>query len=129
MLCQAGHALLLDCRSGESSGVPLDPGEHGLELVVIDTGVRHELADGQYAARRRECEQAAEILGVGSLRDVADSGQLTALPDPVLRRRARHVVTENRRGRPVAPLLRAHRLPEWGKPPSEAPAPPPRAFQ
>ncbi len=115
MLCQAGHALLLDCRSGDSSAVPLDPGEHGLEILVIDTGIRHELADGRYAARRRQCEQAAEFLGVGSLRDVADSGQLTALADPVLLRRARHVVTENLRVGCVAALLRAGRLPECGR--------------
>ncbi|MGO8961220.1 MAG: galactokinase [Streptosporangiaceae bacterium] len=115
MLCEAGHALLLDCRSGESAAVPLDPGRHGLELLVIDTGVRHELADGQYAARRGQCERAAELLGVASLRDVPDTAGLAALPDPVLVRRARHVVTENRRVERVAALLRAGRLADCGE--------------
>ena len=115
MLCQAGHALLLDCRSGESAAVPLDPGQHSLELLVIDTGVRHELADGRYAARRQQCQQAASLLGADSLRDVADTAQLGGLSDPVLVRRARHVVTENRRVDRVAALLRAGQMAECGK--------------
>src|SRR5215469_81402 len=72
LLCRAGHALLLDRRSGETSDVPFDPPAAGLVLLVIDTRVRHALADGRYAARRRACEQAARALGVGSLRDVTD---------------------------------------------------------
>jgi galactokinase len=115
MLCQAGHALLLDCRSGESSAVPLDPGQHGLQILVIDTGVRHELADGRYAARRRQCEQAAGMLGVRSLREVAEPDQLTGLHDPVLLRRARHVVTENQRVDQVGTLLQAGRLADCGE--------------
>ncbi len=114
MLCQAGHALLLDCRSGESRAVPLDPGQHGLRLLVIDTGVRHELADGRYAARRLQCQQAARLLGADSLRDVADAAPLGGLSDPVLVRRARHVVTENRRVERVAALLRAGQMAECG---------------
>ncbi len=115
MLCQAGHALLLDCRSGASAAVPLDPGQHGLELLVIDTSVRHQLADGQYAARRRDCQQAAELLGVGSLREVTDPAELNSLADPVLVRRARHVVTENKRVDRAATLLRTGRMPECGE--------------
>jgi galactokinase len=114
MLCQAGHALLLDCRSGESAAVPLDPGHHGHELLVVDTGVRHELADGQYAARRQQCQRAARLLGVHSLRDVADTAQLAGLADPILIGRARHVVTENQRVDRVAALLRAGRMAECG---------------
>jgi galactokinase len=114
MLCAAGHALLLDCRTGATSAVPLDPASAGLQLLVADTGVRHELADGQYAARREQCEQAARLLGVGSLRDVAGAGQLAALPDPVLRRRARHVVSENGRVELIAARLRAGRLADCG---------------
>ena len=63
LLCRAGHALLLDCRSGQTSDVPLDLAAAGLILLVIDTGVRHALADGRYAARRRSCEEAARALG------------------------------------------------------------------
>jgi galactokinase len=111
LLCRAGHALLLDCRSGATEDVPLDPAAAGLALLVIDTGVRHALNDGRYAARRRSCEAAARALGVASLRDLTDRpGAVAELADPELRRRARHVVTENRRVLAVAGLLRAGQL-------------------
>ena len=64
LLCRAGHALLLDCRTGVTADVPLDPAAAGLALLVVDTGARHALGDGRYAQRRRECEQAAALLGV-----------------------------------------------------------------
>ena len=114
MLCEAGQALLLDCRSGESSDVPLDPAAAGLQIVMADTGVRHVLADGQYAARREQCRQAAELLGVPALREVTGVSGLTALTDPVLARRARHVVTEIARVTQAADLLRAGRLADCG---------------
>jgi galactokinase len=108
LLCQAGHALLLDCRSGETSDVPFDLPAAGLVLLVIDTRVRHALSDGRYAARRRDCEEAARALGVSALRDVTDDpGALDKIADPVLRRRARHVVTENHRVLATVVLLRA----------------------
>ena len=108
LLCRAGHALLLDCRSGETSDVPFDLPAAGLVLLVIDTRVRHALADGRYATRRRACEEAARVLGVRSLRDVTDDpGALDAIADPVLRRRARHVITENGRVLAAVALLRA----------------------
>jgi len=111
LLCEQGHALLLDCRSGESSAVPLDLAAVGLVLLVIDTRVRHALSDGRYAERRRSCEDAARALGVASLRDVTDAldgiERVDRLSDPVLRRRARHVVTENARVLETVGLLRA----------------------
>jgi galactokinase len=107
LLCQAGYALLLDCRSNESSLVPLDLPAAGLVLLVIDTRVRHELADGRYAQRRRACEEAARVLGVPSLREVSGPGALDRISDPLLRRRARHVVTENARVLETVSLLRA----------------------
>jgi galactokinase len=111
LLCRAGHALLLDCRSGATQDVPLNPGAVGLTLLVIDTGVRHALNDGRYAARRRSCEEAARALGVASLRDLTDCPEaVSELADPELRRRARHVVTENRRVLAVAELLRRGEL-------------------
>jgi len=107
LLCQAGHALLLDCRSGASDDVPLEPGAAGLALLVIDTQIRHALTDGRYAERRRSCEAAALALGVASLRDLPDGpGDLAGLTDPELRRRVRHVVSENHRVLAVADLLR-----------------------
>jgi len=114
LLCQAGQALLLDCRTSESAAIPFDPSAAGLELLVIDTRARRELADGDYAGRRDECEQAARALGVPALRDITDVSQLARLTDPVLRRRARHVVTENERVLRAVELLRAGRLDEAG---------------
>ena len=105
LLCQAGHALLLDCRSGGTTDVPLDPAGAGLALLIVDTGARHALADGRYAERRRECDRAAALLGVGSLRDVTSPAAAAGLADPVLRRRARHVITENRRVEEAVALL------------------------
>lgn len=114
MLCAAGYALLLDCRTGGHTAVPLDPSAAGLVLLIIDTGVRHELAGGEYAVRRRQCEEAADLLGVTSLREVTDAAGLDALADPVLSRRARHVVTENGRVEQAVRLLRAGRLDDCG---------------
>ncbi|MGH3411746.1 MAG: galactokinase [Marmoricola sp.] len=107
--CTAGHALLLDCRDGAAEQVPFDPAGSGLRLLVVDTRVHHALADGEYGERRTQCEQACRALGVGSLRDASD-GDLDRIEDPLLRRRARHVVTENQRVTEVAALLRAGRL-------------------
>ena len=115
LLCRAGHALLLDCRSGATEELPLDPAAAGLALVVVDTGTRHALTDGRYARRRWSCEEAARLLGVASLRDLVDRPEdARALADPELRRRARHVVTENRRVLASAALLRRGALADVG---------------
>ncbi len=90
---RADHALLLDCRSWETEQVPFDPPAVGLALLVIDTRVQHELNDGGYEARRRDCEEAATILGVDTLRE-ATVDDLARIDDEQVRRRARHVVTE-----------------------------------
>jgi galactokinase len=88
-----------------TADVPLDPAAAGLALLIVDTGARHALGDGRYAQRRGECERAAALLGVGSLRDVTGPAEAGRLADPVLRRRARHVVTENGRVKQTAALL------------------------
>jgi galactokinase len=106
LLCRAGHALLLDCRTGTGTAIPLDPAAAGLMLLIIDTRARHALADGRYAQRRRACEQAASALGVRSLRDLTEEA-LAGLSDPSLRRLCGHVVAENRRVLQTADLLRA----------------------
>jgi galactokinase len=108
LLCTAGHALFLDTRDRSTEQVPLDLAAAGLELLVVDTGTSHTHADGGYGDRRRECEQAAERLGVRALRDVEDVAQLAALgDDDVLLRRARHIVTENQRVLDVVAVLRS----------------------
>ncbi len=105
LLSQRGHALLLDCRSLESSHVPFDPAASQARLLLINTRARHELAAGEYGQRRAECEQAARLLGVPSLRYLTGLGDLDRLTDPVLRRRARHVLTDNQRVLEVVGLL------------------------
>ena len=79
LLCEAGHALLLDCRAGTGTAVPLDTAAAGLDLLVIDTRARHELTDGGYASRRKACEAAVRAMGVRSLRDVTDESALAQL--------------------------------------------------
>lgn len=89
----AGHASMLDCRATTLTPVRVP---HEVVVAVMDTGTRRALADGSYADRRSACVRAAAALGVTALRD-ADEGRLGAIADPVDRRRARHVVTENQR--------------------------------
>jgi len=105
--CQAGHALLLDCRSLELAQVPFDPGAAGAALLLVNTRARHSLSDGEYGRRRAECEEAARRLGVPSLRSITDPAEVERLDDPVLRRRARHVVADDQRVLEVVALLRS----------------------
>jgi galactokinase len=114
MLCEQGHVLLLDCRSLQTAQIPLRVHQAGLELMVIDTRTEHELASGEYADRRQACEQAAKLLGVPALRDVTSVAELDRLDDPVLRRRARHVVSEDARVLATVALLRAGQVAETG---------------
>jgi galactokinase len=99
LLGEVGHAVFLDCRSGESRLVPLDLEGAGLELMVIDTRVSHSHSTGGYAARRRSCELGAELMGVPALRDlsVKDLAEAAGVLDEETFRRVRHIVTENAR--------------------------------
>jgi galactokinase len=107
LLCRAGHALLLDCRSLQTAQVPFAPEAAGARLLLINTRASHALADGEYGRRRAECEQAARLLGVPSLRCITAGADADRLADPVLRRRARHVVTDNQRVMRAVALLRS----------------------
>jgi galactokinase len=95
LLCEAGAALLVDCRSLEARSVPLDLAAAGLALLVCDTRVERGLADTGYNDRRSTCERAANTLGIEELRD-ATEGDLKRLSGEDLKR-ARHVVSENAR--------------------------------
>jgi galactokinase len=100
-----GEALFLDTRTLAVDRIPL-PG--GIDLVVIDSAVKHQHAGGEYAIRRRESFEAAQRLGVAFLRDAGiDAIPLLASLDPVLARRARHIITENRRVLEAVAALRA----------------------
>lgn len=92
-LADTQRALLLDTLSLERRFVDLPPAS---AVLVVDSGVARSLAASGYNQRRAECEQAAHRLGVASLRAVDGVERLRELPQP-LRRRARHVVTENAR--------------------------------
>jgi galactokinase len=93
---KAGHALLIDCRSLETRAVPLPP---GTAVVILDTSTRRGLVDSAYNERRAHCEAAAEALDVEALRDVSmeEFERQGAILEPQMRRRARHVITENTR--------------------------------
>ena len=115
-----GHALLLDCRSLEFENVPLDMSE--IAVVICDTNVKHDLATSEFNTRREECEKGVEILKeflpeIEQLRDVSveDFEKYAGhLPD-VIRRRCRHVVTENKRTLAAASCLRKGNLIEFGR--------------
>jgi galactokinase len=107
LLGQAGHALLLDCLSLETSQVPFDPAAAGASLLLVNTRAKHDLVDGEYGQRRAECEEAARRLGIPSLRSLTTPAEVDQLADPVLRRRARHVVADNQRVLDVVALLSA----------------------
>ncbi len=111
LLGQAGHALLLDCLTLDTSQVPFDPAAAGASLLLINTRAKHDLVDGEYGQRRAECEEAARRLGVPSLRSLTNPAEVDRLADPVLRRRARHVVADNQRVLDVVALLSTSRAP------------------
>jgi galactokinase len=95
LLARTGHALLLDFDDGSHRQVEWSPSREGLGLLVVVTGVSHALADGGYASRRADCEEAARTLGVRTLREARGAADpLDALTDPRVRRRVRHVLTE-----------------------------------
>ena len=104
---QVDHAVFLDCRTLDAKATPLSLKENGLEIVVMDTRVAHRLTDGGYATRRQSCEEAAEIMGVTSLRDVTVESLEASrnLLEDVVYKRARHVVTENERVKKTVELL------------------------
>jgi galactokinase len=115
--CTAGRALFLDCRSLEVDQIPFDLAAEGLAILVINSNAPHQHVDGEYGARRKSCEAAAQILGVPALRDVPADGlehTLRRIDDEVIRRRARHIVTENQRVLDTVEHLRSGRIREIG---------------
>ena len=92
-----GQAIYLDCRSEQVENIPLPP---QTELLVFHTGVEHRLVGGEYNERREQCFAAARALGVPALRDVGGERLAAARSelDPLVYRRAAHVVGEIERG-------------------------------
>lgn len=117
---EKNHALLIDCRTLLATTIPFDTSR--AELVICNTGVKHKLASSAYNQRRSECEQAVELLRVPmpdihALRDVSVSDfekYKEVLPE-VIRKRCRHVVTENARTLAAVEALRGNDLPRMGQ--------------
>ncbi|CAK6966794.1 galactokinase isoform X1 [Scomber scombrus] len=110
-----GHALLIDCRSLEATPVPLaDP---GLVILITNSNVKHSLTGSEYPMRRRQCEEAASILGKASLRDATmkDLEEARARLDDVTYQRARHVIEEIDRTARAAEALKRGAYKEFGK--------------
>lgn len=117
MISAAGkrdHALLIDCRTLETRDVPLPP---NTVVVVLDTATRRGLVDSAYNERRAQCEAAAAYFGARALRDVdwATFETRGAGLDPVTRRRARHVISENERTLAAAEAMRRGDAAEMGR--------------
>jgi galactokinase len=109
------HLLLLDCRSRKTELVPMN--DPSVALLIVNTNVKHELSGGEYAKRRTQCETAAKILGVTSLRD-SDARTLESAKgkmDEVVYRRARHVIGEIERTVHAAEGIRASNWPTVGQ--------------
>lgn len=110
----AGHALLIDCRSLDCAPVamPVDAA-----VMIVNSGVRHTHAGGEYNERRAQCEAAARHYGVAALRDLDEAGLIARQKglDAVAFRRARHVVTENARTVAASQALAAGDLHAMGE--------------
>ena len=108
---QLGFALMLDCRSLVFENVAIPTSFH---FTVVHSGVERQLLAGAYNERRRSCELAAEALGITALRD-ASLDRVAELSDPILQRRARHVVGENHRVLLATEALRKQDAAEFGR--------------
>lgn len=121
---QAGAALLIDCRAVEQQPLPAAaltlapaPSQFGCAVVVLDTNTRRSLAVGKaYNERRASCVAAADYFGVSALRDVTPE-QVQQAPDldPLLRKRARHITTENQRAQAAWQALQAGDMARLGQ--------------
>lgn len=107
----AGHASLMDCRANTLRPIPLPA---GVVVAIMDTQTRRVLAEAAYGDRRAACERAVAALGVAALRDVTVD-QLNNVTDPVDRRRAHHVVTDNARTLNAVDAMLSNDIRELGR--------------
>lgn len=117
LCCVASHVLFLDVRSGAMEQIPIDTVASGLEILAVDTRTRHKHAESGYRERRAGCQEAANLLGVATLREIDLDGlpaAMAGLPRS-LRPLLRHVVTENSRVLRTVERLRAGRVAEVGE--------------
>jgi galactokinase len=117
---RANHAMLLDCRDQSKQFIPIDARD--VRVVVVNSLVKHELTGGEYAQRRKQCEEGVAYFktlkpSVRALRDVTPAEVNAAegkLPD-VVYRRCRHVVTENVRTARASSELHHRNYEEFGR--------------
>lgn len=109
VFAEEGHALCIDFGSLEIATVPMPV---GLDIVVVHSGVERTLAGSAYAERRAACEHAASIIGPLAACSVED---LPAIADPIIRRRARHVITECSRVVDATEALRSGDVVSFGE--------------
>ncbi|WP_427979072.1 galactokinase [Agarivorans sp.] len=104
---EQNHALLIDCRSLETQAVAMP---EDMAVVIINSNKKRGLVDSEYNTRRQQCEAAAKGLGVDSLRDVSEVlfAEKGASLDPIVAKRARHVITENARTLAAAEALKTN---------------------
>jgi galactokinase len=114
LMSKGGHATSIDCRDYRIDHVPLP---ENVSIVIANSGVKHALVEGEYNARRSDCEAAARALGVPALRDVSIPRLRAEKPRLAdrLYRRALHIVGENERVLSGAGLLRRGDLPGFGR--------------
>ena len=115
VLCKQNHVLLLDCRSETFEQVPFI--NEDVSVLITNSGVKHELSNGEYALRRKQCEDAALALETKSLRDVtlADLLKRKDEMDKVVFQRAHHVITEIARTTAAAEALKTDQWDRLGQ--------------
>ncbi|XP_053949689.1 galactokinase-like [Anastrepha ludens] len=111
---QKDHALLLDCRSLDSFQIPFIGGSKDLVVLICNSGVRHELSQSEYPTRRRQCAEALKLMEKMSYRDAKVDNLSVLQSEPILLRRARHVITETKRTQDAAEALKARDFTKMG---------------
>jgi galactokinase len=111
---EAGNAVLIDCRDLSAQAVPMPK---DLAVLIVHSGIKRGLVDGEYNLRRQQCEAAAAAMQVAALRDANTAMLVTGRKamDPVVFKRARHVITENARALAAAEALTSRDLASLGR--------------
>jgi galactokinase len=115
MLSQENHILAFDCLTFETQQLPFNLGEDNLEVLLIDSQVKHQLVDGGYASRFAACESARATLGLDSLRHLTRETFESADLEPLVRKRVSHVIAEMERVSKTMVALKEKNFPEVGE--------------
>lgn len=121
MLGSKDHVLFLDCRSLEYELVPTPFRTHNASIIVVDSGVKRGLVDSEYNIRRNQCEQAViqlkqHLPHITALRDIGiEHLHLVDDLETDLRKRARHVITENKRVQDAVEHLKSDSIKQFGE--------------